>query len=117
MVMWEFLKSLDDDIGKDVRIQFWDDRGDFAFDGKIVALTGDRRIMIFEHNPFEAEKMNAKRSKINLEAVIIRGVDYLTMPTVKKMKTVEEKALGSVACPQCKTKIHIVNPKLLKEEN
>jgi len=114
--MYEFIRSLRDDIGKDVRMQFFDERGDFTFDGKIESISSDGRILIFAHNPLEAEKMNAKQSKINLSAVIIRGVDYLTMPTVDKMKKVEKDAIAKIPCPSCKTRIFILNPDLQKED-
>ena len=116
MVMYEFIKSLREDVGKDVRIQFYDEKGDYAFDGKIESMSSDGRIMLFAHNPMDAEKMNSTYSKINLGAVIIRGVDYLDMPTLAKMKQVKQEAIATLPCPKCRTPIFMVNPKFLDEE-
>lgn len=116
MVMWEFLKSLEGDVGKDVRLQFYDERGDYTFDGKIQSLSGDRKIMIFEHEPVEAERMNSKYSKLNLSAIIVRGVDYLTMPTAEKMKKIKKDAFAQIPCPKCKTPIFLVEHNVKKEE-
>ena len=109
MVMYSMIKALEEDIGKNVRLHFWDDKGDFNMEGKILELIHDKRVLVFEHAPQEAVRMNVTISRINLEGIIMRSIDHLKMTEKERKKRVKENAVALVPCPECGAKIYMVD--------
>lgn len=109
MVMYEMIKLLEASVGENVRLQFHDERGDFNFDGKIIGLEGDKRILVFQHNSIEQKRMNCSYTKLNLDAIVVRAIDFLEIPTVEKKRQVKKDSFGRIPCPNCGQHIWMVD--------
>jgi len=116
--MYEMIKTLKDYMGKPVRMQFVVANGgqgqEIAFFGKIAEIHNDDRVLLFEHGVDERKRMGVTHTELNLENIIIWGIDLLD-PEYKKTPAKPSGWVATIPCPKCKEPVHIIDVNKAKE--
>ena len=111
-MMYEMVKTLRDYINKPVRLQFVVSNGgqgqELAFYGKITEIHNDDRVLLFEHGKDERKRMGVTHTELNLENIIIWGIDIID-PDYQKAPTKPNGWVATIPCPKCNAPVHIVD--------
>jgi len=101
--MFDFMRILKELVGRRVSLNFSranndESRGSYMWLGTILEIKNNDRVLVFQHLPREARRMQIEKSYLNLDATIIWSIDLLS-------EDYEEEIY--VTCPKCKTKFSV----------
>lgn len=117
--MFDFIKELKDDIGKDVRLHFLlpDGQNQFEVEGRVKEFKQDNRVLVFELGEEDREKLGSKYSKFNLDSITIISYDELEYSSLDSKKHKKRPIVSQIRCPQCDEVLNIVDGSALREES